>query len=62
VSNISKGFTAAAKEYGRKNFEIRPLPKMFSWSPLVTPEEVQKSIINDPLSLEPKARAYKFLH
>jgi hypothetical protein len=49
----AKRFTAAAKEYGRKNIETGQMPKMFSW----TPEEAQNSLINDSISVEPKARA-----
>jgi len=53
----AKRFTAAAKEYGRKNFEIRQLPKMFSWTAFVTPEEAQNSLTNDSISVKQKARA-----
>jgi len=53
----AKRFIAAAKEYGRKNIEIGQLSEMFSWTALVTPEEAQISLINDSISVEPKARA-----
>jgi hypothetical protein len=52
----AKRFTAAAKEYGRKNFEIRQLPKVFPWKAFVTSEEAHDSLTNDSIFVGPKGR------